>query len=489
VVQVGATVSYHNPMDEKSEPSWTIAIRTAVKEFVEAVSDSSRQLANASEQFAVQSLQAMEAARARSEQSAEASAEMARKAQQAADEARGASLGLQSAVEEAREQVRNEARETFEQVASQTAHINEIGAQVKYDLQQRIDEMVARLEAGTAGHQEALETAQAATTAAQAAADRIEGSVNAIESAVASARQAAEEARSAAEQSVQSVGNATMAVASAQEAAESSRQSASLAEQAGQRSDFAAEASMLLERLETDYSLLTRLVQELHTRISSLSTIGAAQAAVPASEKTYAEPPIEAYEEDHVEEAWQEPEIAYTAFEAESFEVEPEGPRQPETMGTFGASGWPSSPPASIEETEEATPVQEAPGTKESFQAFDAEPKAPEPAPAVERAPMAEREPEAAMPVPAVSIFGRVQMTISPVPDFDRLLSLDSALARVAGVHSVTLADYAHEEVVFRVELEKPMSVAEFAHQLSETAGVSTNVLEASESAVSIRIG
>jgi hypothetical protein len=43
--------------------------------------------------------------------------------------------------------------------------------------------------------------------------------------------------------------------------------------------------------------------------------------------------------------------------------------------------------------------------------------------------------------------------------------------------------------VIFRVELEKPVSVAEFARQLSETAGVSTDVTEASESTVSIRIG
>ena len=33
---------------------------------------------------------------------------------------------------------------------------------------------------------------------------------------------------------------------------------------------------------------------------------------------------------------------------------------------------------------------------------------------------------------PSITVFGRVQMTISPVPDFDRLLSLDSALARAA---------------------------------------------------------
>ncbi len=48
---------------------------------------------------------------------------------------------------------------------------------------------------------------------------------------------------------------------------------------------------------------------------------------------------------------------------------------------------------------------------------------------------------------------GRVQVRIAPVPDFDRLLNLDGALGRVSGVDSVTLADYAQEEVTFRVEV------------------------------------
>ena len=84
MVQVGATVSYHDPMDEQPEQSWTASIRSAVHEFVEAVSESSKQLASASERFAVESLQAVESARARSEASAAASQEMARQAQQAA---------------------------------------------------------------------------------------------------------------------------------------------------------------------------------------------------------------------------------------------------------------------------------------------------------------------------------------------------------------------------------------------------------------------
>ena len=499
MVQVGAAVSYHDSMDEKPEGSWTTVIRGAVKEFVEAVNESSKALASATERFASESLQAVDNARTRSEQSAGASAEMARRAQQAAEDARNTSAGLQAAFEEARERLRNEARLTAEQVASQTAQINEIGAQVKYDLQQRIDEMVARLEAGTAGQNEAMETAQAATAAAQSAAERIEMSVNAVEAAVASARRAAEEARGAADQSEKSVGTASMAVASAQEAAESSRQSASLAEQAGKRSDFAAEASMLLERLETDYSLLTRLVQELHSRISGLSAVSFVPPTptydAPVDEAEPEEEAPEAYAESHdlvettpawQEAGWAEPSAAIEphspdidTFEPPSNddpELQPMPEPAPQSTDALSPSSWPVHPPAGLE----VLPV-EPETSNEDIWPTATQPAMPEPVAMV--------APEPSVPVgPSITIFGRVQITISPVPDFDKLLSLDSALARINGVHSVTLADYAREEVIFRVELEKPVSVVEFAHQLSDTAGVPTEVTEASENTLSVRI-
>ncbi len=481
MVQVGATVSYHNPMDERPEPSWTNSIRSAVKEFVDAVNESSKQLALASERFAIESLQAADEARTQSERSAATSAEMAQEAQRAAADARNATASLQSAVDEAREQVRNEARLTVEQVASQTSQISQIGAQVKHDLQQRIDEMVARLETGTAGHQAAMETAQAATAAAQAAAERIETSVNAVEAAVSNARTAAEEARRAADQSQESIGNVSMAVASAHEAAESSRQSASLAEQAGKRSDFAAEASMLLERLETDYSLLTRLVQELHSRISGLSSVNVAPPAPTYEPATEAEETPQTVLDDEAPDyeapaytdemsSWQEPAV-------EAPEAQPVTDFEPQPMEASNLSPWPAQPPADLEV---------AASSEDTWQAapeMAAEPAMPEP--------VAEVIPEVPMPTPAspsITVFGRVQMTIFPVPDFDRLLSLDSALARIKDVRSVTLADYAREEVIFRVEIDKPVSVVEFARQLSETAGVGTEVTEASETTLSIRV-
>ena len=474
MVQVGATVSYHNPMDETQDTSWTQTIRTAVREFVDAVNESSKQLASASERFAVESLNAAEAVRSRSEESATKSAEMAQQAQQAAEEARNAFNGLQSAVDEAREQVRNEAQLSIEQVSTHTSQITEIGEQVKNDLQRRIDEMVARLESGTAGHAEALETAQAATTAAQEAASRIEASVNAVEAAVASAREAAEGARKAAEQSEQSAGSISMAVTSAQEAAESSRQAASLAEQAGQRSDFASEASMLLERLETDYSLLTRLVQELHSRISSLSAVSVASTPAP----TETPPTPTASEAPAAEEASassEEPSVIELPEAGASLEgPQPISDFAAQEMDASPVSPWPTQAPADLE-----TPA-ETPSMELRHETAETAPVQPE----------AEAKPEAPAPfnMPSITIFGRIQMTISPVPDFDRLLSLDSALARVGGVRSVTLADYAKEEVIFRVELERPVSVVEFAHQLSDTAGVGTEVTEASETALSIRV-
>jgi hypothetical protein len=460
-------------MDGTQEASWAQTIRTAVREFVDAVNESSKQLAGASERFAIESLNAAEAARSRSEQSATKSAEMAQQAQQAAEEARNAAAGLQSAIEEAREQVRNDARLSLaEQVTEHTARITEVGEEAKNDLQRRIDEMVVRLESGSAGHQQALETAQAATTAAQEAASRIEASVNAVEAAVTSAREAAEEARKAATQSEQSAGNVTQAVASAQEAAESSRQSASLAEQAGQRSDFAAEASMLLERLETDYSLLTRLVQELHSRISSLSAVSVAATPAPAETAPVAGTAQETPETPTVEEQPETPSVIALPEAGGSLEAtQPVTDFATQQVEAGPVSPWPSQPPADLET------VAAEPSTTALHETPD---------PVTQ--PAAEVKPEPVKPTAAITIFGRIQMTISPVPDFDRLLSLDSALARVGGVRSVTLADYAREEVIFRVELERPVSVVEFANQLSDTAGIGTEVTEATETALSIRV-
>ena len=85
-------------------------------------------------------------------------------------------------------------------------------------------------------------------------------------------------------------------------------------------------------------------------------------------------------------------------------------------------------------------------------------------------------------------LFGRVQVNIAPVPDFDRLLNLDSALSRVSSVQTVTLADYTQEEVTFRIDLASPLDASDFAQQVAEAAGISTEVAEADASAVTLRL-
>ena len=92
-------------------------------------------------------------------------------------------------------------------------------------------------------------------------------SVEAVEAAVASAQRSAEQAQAAAEQSESRLGAIDEAARSAREAAEAARQSAEQA--GGQSTSLGNEAALLLERLETDYDLLTRLVRELHGRIAS----------------------------------------------------------------------------------------------------------------------------------------------------------------------------------------------------------------------------
>jgi hypothetical protein len=95
----------------------------------------------------------------------------------------------------------------------------------------------------------------------------------------------------------------------------------------------------------------------------------------------------------------------------------------------------------------------------------------------------------AAALAPDATLFGRVQVNVSPVPDFDRLLSLDSALSRVGSVQSVTLADYAQEEVTFRIDLASPLAASDFAQQLSDASGFIAEVTSADGSAVTLRLG
>ncbi len=274
MVQAGAPYDYHDLVDENADPSWTQVIKDAVKEFVSTVADSSNQLAGAAEKFAADSMHTIDEAAARAERSASSSADMAQIAEKAAEDARLAADSLQSAVNEASERIRSEASEG---AAVQLMQVQEAGERLRTDLQSHVDEMISRMTVAAGTNQDAIAAAEAATNAAREAADRVQQSVSAVEAAVANAQRAADEARAAAERTETSAGSIGAAVSAAQEAAEASRQSA---EQAGMQSTvLGGEANMLLERLETDYDLLTRLVRELHSRIASLSL-----PSVPATE-------------------------------------------------------------------------------------------------------------------------------------------------------------------------------------------------------------
>jgi hypothetical protein len=87
-----------------------------------------------------------------------------------------------------------------------------------------------------------------------------------------------------------------------------------------------------------------------------------------------------------------------------------------------------------------------------------------------------------------VSVSGRVQVTFSPVPDFDRLLNLDGALGRVSGVDSVTLADYAQEEVTFRVEVLGEKDAGLFMREIAAAAGIEATLIDVAGNGLVIRI-
>jgi hypothetical protein len=148
----------------------------------------------------------------------------------------------------------------------------------------------------------------------------------------------------------------------------------------------------------------------------------------------------------------------------------PEAPVN-ETPVSAEAPTWTPEPAASYETPEtESLPESVTP----SWQATEEAPS--------------EAEPEPVTATPEQTLFGRVQVNISPVPDFDRLLNLDSALSRVSSVQTVTLADYAQEEVTFRIDLASPLDANDFAQQLGEAAGVSAQVIESNAGAVTLRL-
>jgi hypothetical protein len=107
---------------------------------------------------------------------------------------------------------------------------------------------------------------------------------------------------------------------------------------------------------------------------------------------------------------------------------------------------------------------------------------APHPADSVDSPPS--EEPEQA----PLELWGRVVLNVSPVPDFDRLLSLDGALGRLSCVRNVTLADYAKEAVTFRVELNEPIGVDEFTKELAQAGGQALEVVSVAPGELNLKI-
>jgi len=452
MVQAGSPVDYDNGVDGKSEPNWTSLVRNAVKEFVGNVTDSSRQLVGAAERFASESLHLIGEATDKAREAAATSASMAEAARQSADEARRVAESMQAAVVEAVEKVRAEARETVDEAVSQARQAQELAERVKAELQEQVQEMVGRIERSANNSQEIVRAAQEASQEVRRAAERVAEAAASVDAAVALAQRAAEEARQAAERIDQSVSTVTAAVAGAQQAAEEAKRSAAVAGQAQPDVSLQDDTRSLITRLEEDYQLLTSLVQELAGRLGSLTKVaaedgGAAGAAPEAEEATAPEPPAQA-----------EPEfVSPWLHEAAAAGHAPE-PEVP---------GWPR-----LEAATEAAPVSQAPAAPTYAEAAA-------PVAAGTAASMAPAEP---------GIGGVIEVTISPVPDFDRLLTLDGALGKLDGVRSVTLVNYAQEEVTFRVELEGRQSADKFADKLSEAAGMGVHLTEAGDTSLRMRL-
>jgi hypothetical protein len=85
-------------------------------------------------------------------------------------------------------------------------------------------------------------------------------------------------------------------------------------------------------------------------------------------------------------------------------------------------------------------------------------------------------------------VSGRVTLMIAPVPDFDRLLSIDGALGRMPDVRNVSLADYAREQVTFRIEVDRPVTAEDFARDLSEASSMVIGVVASEAGNLSLRL-
>ncbi|HLF79476.1 MAG TPA: hypothetical protein VJB57_18500 [Dehalococcoidia bacterium] len=450
------------------EASWTEAIRTAVKDFVSVVGESATQLASAAENFAGESLKAVDEAADKAGQAAITSSEMATTATQAAAEARSIADG----VTQTASAVADETRDAIEQANQAAAAASEQARQAVEAIEQ--SSSAARLALNEASstafdsiNQSVASAIESLNSAATAAAERLREEAREIAEqltadVVLQAREALDQIRSvtsesqhagispqaqeALDQIRSAAADSQSAVAAAQQAAMEARTAANDSLAHSERAlevaaspTVGAGAQEVLERLEADYDLLTRLVQELHTRIVNLTA-----------------PPVAP--------AVEVPDAGLSESYEQSWEPEPE------------------LEPVMASEPEAPTPIYQS---KEEEPAYDA-PVYEEPEPAYVAPVTSAPQPVEEIAQPTVA--GRVMVTIAPVPDFDRLLNLDGALGRMRGIVNVSLADYAKEEVTFRLEVESPMSADDFARSLSESAGSSASVAGTEEGKIALRL-
>ncbi len=451
----------------QQEDSWSGIVRNAATDFSRMVTDSSQQLTAAAEKLASDSMSifgdlANDLAQ-KTEQATSKSNEMAAVATQAAAETSRVADSIQTRIDQAVEKAREETKSTLGEPARQAEQALQASEKARIDLQQNLDEAVRRIEASANAGREAAAKAERAAEESHRAA--VEASARADR-----AQQALEEQQGSGkwerlrddlqgritQLSVKVDESASVsreATARSETIANEARQTATEAAAQVQRDQAAVGptvdpvAQEVLERLEADYSLLTKLVQELHSRIATLSGQAPALAVgtpiAPASETESL------------------PELGIAA--AAPSDTPLDSDEQETTLETH-RSWYPGGDHIASPPTESAAEhaVDEA-----------AEHVAEEPV-------------EPAMEPWSPTIAGLVLVSISPVPDFDRLLNLDGALGRMTGIENVTLADYAKEEVTFRVEIEPPTSLEDFRERLSQSADAQVEVVSSGEGTVAL---
>ncbi len=437
-----------------SDESWSALVRNAAFDFSRNVAESSQQLTAAAEKLAKDSISIFGDLGQKTEQASSKSTEMAAVATQAAAEARRLAEAIQSTIQQAVEGARAETKASLGEPARQAEQALQASELARLDLQKNLDDAVRRIEvSASAGREAANKAEQAAEESRQAA---VEASAKAERAELATAEQGSgnwDQLRADLQSRIDQLtskfddsANATRETTARTETiANEARQTAAAAVAQAERNESATTttvdpvANEVLERLEADYGLLTRLVQELHSRIATLSGQGPAPAAdlriAPAFES--------------------EPAPALETPGALAADRQPHAVAQEPTIETH-RSWYPGGDHAASPPGESRDQQNESPAGEET--------------------------PQTSSP----TIAGHVLVSISPVSDFDRLLNLDGALGRMTGIENVTLADYAKEEVTFRVEIEPPTSIEDFRDRLSRSADTQVEVVSSGEGTVAL---